>query len=108
MSKIEENGMLMVNENGELSGMLSGADVFKLRDTHGLPLSVIIEKLYEMGSMVDWLGFILAAAGAGWKGEKTKREIYSALSEAGICKEFKEKVKERFSLLESKGFKLWQ
>lgn len=98
---------VMINEKGELSGMLSGADIFKLRDTHGLPLSVIIERLYEMGSMVDWLGFIIAAAKAGWKGEKTKSEIYSSLEEALIDKKFKEKVKERFSLLEQKGAKLW-
>jgi len=40
---------LMINDKGEINGMLSGADVFRLRDTHGLPLSIIIENFMKWG-----------------------------------------------------------
>ena len=57
------------------NGQATIAGVFKLFDTFGIPLDLIIEALNEHSYLVDWYQFVLDARKAGWK---TKR-IHSAI-----------------------------
>ena len=47
--------------------ILDGNYVFKLVDTHGLPLDIIVLELRDRGEGFDVVEFIKAAYKAGWK-----------------------------------------
>lgn len=61
---------------------------FKIYDTHGLPLDIIIDNLEGMGRRADLHDFTKAAKKAGWKVDKTITTITSALSDCGFKLEF--------------------
>jgi alanyl-tRNA synthetase len=54
---------------------IPGEEIFKLVDTHGLPLDIINLELRDKGSFFDVWGFIRAALNAGW----TKNRTYNTL-----------------------------
>lgn len=39
---------------------------FKLADTHGLGLDIIVQTYHERGWMPDWLGYYREAVACGW------------------------------------------
>jgi alanyl-tRNA synthetase len=69
--------------------LLSGADVFKLYDTYGLPRDFIEDVTRDAGLQVDWAGFDKAMeeqrarAKASWKGahKEVARPVYAKLGE---------------------------
>lgn len=54
-------------------------DAFKFIDTHGLPLSYIVEVCNRNGIRIDWCAFVQDALKAKWKPEK----IQVVIEEAG-------------------------
>lgn len=61
--------------------LMSGADAFRLCDTHGLPFDMLQELLRERGQGFDWYGFCEAAAKAGWSADRC-RELLEAEGKA--------------------------
>ena len=57
-------------------------DLFKLYDTHGLPLSISLMCSKEYGVEPDIAGFIRSAWFKGWSYKKTMRTVREALREA--------------------------
>ena len=61
-------------------GIQSVSGVFKMVDTYGLPLDIIIDQLKDRGMMPDWIDFYDQAIKVGWK----PKGVLSKLSEAII------------------------
>ncbi len=55
--------------------IVSGRWVFKLMDTHGLPLDIILDRLREEGKIMNTTQFIEAALKAGWKHKTIKAKL---------------------------------
>ena len=62
------------------ASVVSGALVFKLQATHGLPLEMTIDMIYGMGAAISWLDFVSTALASGW----TQKRIMNRLNEALI------------------------
>lgn len=60
-----------------------GAEVFDLKDTHGLPLSVTFAECEKAGAMIDWVGLIEAARQHGWWDFQTYDAITEAFTDSG-------------------------
>lgn len=56
----------------------SGHDIFKLMDTHGLPLDVINMMLREQGDIFNAAEFIEAAKKSGWPDKRILNTMISA------------------------------
>jgi hypothetical protein len=61
-------------------------DLFKFRDTHGLPLSVQMGHLIRAGILFSVPHFVVQARAAGWKPEKIQAELREAWLEVGVPK----------------------
>jgi len=60
--------------------LISG--VFKIVDTHGIPLSVAIQELKDKGFMVNWINFYNEAIEHGWTEKRTYSTMVSAVEES--------------------------
>lgn len=76
--------------------MFPGRELFKLKDTHGLPLDAAITRIAAQGLAVDWPGFIEAAREHGWWDFQTEEALFPALDDAEVFAEYREAVKLRF------------
>ena len=65
-------------------------DAFFLSDTHGLPLSLLLEQAKEFGMDVSLPQFFVDAIRAGWKTEKAIATIREALVDTGCSPEYVE------------------
>lgn len=79
--------------------MNSGELLFKISDTHGLPVEIAVEKLLEKNIQIDWFRFCLTAANAGWSNKKIKEKIKSAMQDLIGYDEYKNGLLERIDLL---------
>ena len=71
--------------------MLSGYDIFKLVDTFGLPLEIIVLELRDRKMAFNVAEFIQSAKKAGWK----KERVYNMVLYSGTMvgnKEFEDKL----------------
>jgi len=67
-------------ENGDVYGweykpikrvtLFPGEQLFKLYDTHGLPIMMSLILIKEKGMLVDWSGYFAATKRAGWSDKK--------------------------------------
>lgn len=60
------------------------AGVFYFVDTLGLPLSVLVERLFQQRQYVDWKDFASKALSVGWKPGKVRAMIIEACVDSGI------------------------
>lgn len=79
--------------------MNSGELLFKISDTHGLPIEIAVEKLLEKNIQIDWFQYCLAAANAGWSNRKIKEKINSAMQDLIGHDEYKIGLLQRIRLL---------
>jgi alanyl-tRNA synthetase len=56
--------------------------VYKFYETHGLPLSVILQGFADKGWMVDWLDFYQAALSGGMKHDRILSKLEEAISDS--------------------------
>ncbi len=56
--------------------------VFKLYDTSGLPLEMVVDRLVQKGARVDWPDFIDSARRHGWKDKTIRSRAVEAITEA--------------------------
>ena len=82
--------------------VVSGAWVFKLVATHGLPLDVILDRVFPDGTAITWHEFCAAAINGGWSPKRILAYVDEALIDwpehrAGIMPRLKAlfEVKER-------------
>jgi len=57
--------------------------VFRLYDTIGLPLNIILDQIILNGWVVDWEVFYNDAMKAGWKKTTFRNRVSEALQDAG-------------------------
>ena len=62
--------------------LISGEFVFKLMDTHGVPLELLIDSIYDKGSSVKWEEWILTALEHKWLVYQIMKKIESSLRES--------------------------
>ena len=53
--------------------------LFKLVDTHGIPLDLVIEQFGKSNMVIDWIDFLESANKCGWKSSTTLNKIEAAL-----------------------------
>lgn len=77
--------------------LFRGDVLFHLKATHGFPLDFALDRLInERGIAVEWPGFIEAARDGGWWDFQTFEVIEHAMQDAGIEREYRAAVLERF------------
>lgn len=64
-----------------MQSQFSGEVLFKLSDTHGLPIEIATEEILKKGLLINWREYCLAAANAGWSNRKIKEKIKSAMQD---------------------------
>lgn len=75
-----------------------GDVLFELKATHGLPLDVAIEQIFNRGIVIDWVGFIEAARKNNWWDFQTYDVILDALRDALCDNELIDGIKLRFQM----------
>lgn len=80
-----------MNNNGRIDGKVA----FELRATHGLPLDIIIDFVYEAGMVIDWVGFIEAGRMNKRYDYQTYDTIAHALVDSIVDKESQRAILDR-------------
>ena len=62
--------------------LISGEFVFKLMDTHGVPLEILIDSIYDKGASIKWEEWILAALAHKWLVYQIMKRIEGSLRES--------------------------
>lgn len=66
--------------------MFSGAKLFQLKDRHGLPLEIAIDKLYQSDVKIDWISFVNEARRVNYSDEKILKIVNEFVLESFINK----------------------
>lgn len=72
--------------------MYNGKDIFKLVDTHGLPLEIIVLELRDKKQHFNAVEFIQAAKKAGWKAQRVWWMMKTTLNDEKGLKILKENI----------------
>lgn len=76
-----------------------GKKVFQARDTHGLPLDVVIDELINKKKMaIDWVGYVEESIKSDWTWKKTISDLEYALLDARIDKYYADQILLRIKL----------
>ena len=71
--------------------VMNGELAFRLVDTYGLPLEVVILKVQERGLFIDWVTFAKVATASGWNNQRInacRRLANSHYTEKWVAKIF--------------------
>lgn len=55
------------------------ANTFKIFDSHGLPLDIMLELMKENNMIPDWIDFCKEAMASGWKDKTIRNRVHTAL-----------------------------
>lgn len=72
--------------------MFSGAKLFELKATRGLPIDFALDRIREKGLTVDWIGFFDAARRNGWWDFQTHQVIQHGIDDAGLPEQERESI----------------
>lgn len=78
--------------------LFPGSELFELRATHGLPLYLAIQGVYDKGLIIEWPSYVEKARENGWWDFKTYEDLQYALPEALVPKEDAEEILYRMRL----------
>lgn len=78
-----------------MNQIFPGERLFELKATHGLPLEVAVDRLFDSGVRIDWCGFIDCARSNGWYDFQTIRLIEQALDDCLIEKSIRAAISNR-------------
>ena len=96
-----KNAKSLIISGQTVDGKLTVAGVFKLFDTYGIPLDLIIETLNEHSYLVDWYQFVLDAKKAGWKTKRIRSAIEACLTDVSCySKDYNIHLKERLEVID--------
>lgn len=71
----------------------SGAKLFELKATHGLPLDVAVDRIVNSEKLsIDWCGFIDQARVQGWYDFQTLDVAEQALTDADVPRDYRDLV----------------
>jgi alanyl-tRNA synthetase len=59
--------------------VVPGEFVFKMVDTHGLPLPITLQVIHDRNMAVDWYNFMRMAIQCGWNARSLKTKVLDAL-----------------------------
>jgi alanyl-tRNA synthetase len=76
--------------------MIEGSNLFKLKDTYGLPLEMSIDIVMTKGLKIRWISFIEAARRNKWWDFQTYEVLEHALQDAGCERDYTHQVMQRF------------
>lgn len=62
-------------------GVVAIKGVFPLVDTHGIPLDLVLDSLKDKGMMPDWHDYVAKARKAGWRLDRTVRQLSVAVGD---------------------------
>lgn len=82
-----------------MQSQISGEVLFKLSDTHGLPIEIATEEILKRGLLINWYEYCLTAAKAGWSNKKIKEKIKSATQDLIGFDEYKHGLLNTLNLL---------
>lgn len=60
-------------------GVVSGALLFRLKDSHGLPPDMAADAVYGKGMTINWAEFVTEAQKHGWTAAKAIKDVDYAL-----------------------------
>lgn len=75
--------MCIVGKTIDGKDVISGELVFNMVATHGLPLSMVVEFLFERNIAIDWLSFFDKTIAELWNPHTTLTRIREALVDSG-------------------------
>lgn len=78
--------------------LMPGAEVFRMKDRHGIPLSMTVNLCILRNVTIEWPSFIEEARASGWYDFRTLAQIKSALIDADVGDEYASAVIQRFKL----------
>lgn len=78
MSK--KRGIFIAGKDEE--GNIAMGGVFKMADTHGMPLVLVVDYLLEQNCVVAWDEYYIDAEKAGWKTETVENRIFEAVGDS--------------------------
>jgi alanyl-tRNA synthetase len=64
-----------------MSNIISGSIVFKIVDTHGIPLATILHIINARGQKIDWYNFYKTAIDRNWNKRTVRSRIIESLIE---------------------------
>jgi hypothetical protein len=71
---------------------IAGAFLFLLKDTHGLPIDMALDRIIERGHSVEWPSFIEAARENGWPDFRTFGALEHGIQDAFISANTKDAI----------------
>lgn len=66
----------------DMKVLIDGTKVFKAIDTHGIPLDILLDRIYENNAALNWVEFIDAALEHGWLVYQIHEKIDYALRDS--------------------------
>ena len=81
------------------TAVISGAVIFRLVDTHGIPLGVLDYALQRMGLGYDMAGFVRAALGAGWGLKTIRGRLHELVVDSGLTPSDRDFALEKIDVL---------
>ena len=66
--------------------------VFDVVDTHGVPLSIVLDHFETSGMIMDWIHFYESARSRHWKTKTIFQRIVEALHDTNKNKQYVDKV----------------
>jgi len=76
--------------------VIAGSFLFKLKDTHGLPLDMALDRVIELGHEIYWPSFFAQARKQGWWDYQIDDAIRYGLQDAFIPQAEKDRVRGLF------------
>ena len=79
--------------------LVSGARVFQLKATHGLPLDFTLDRIINQGGhAVAWVGFVEEARKNGWWDFQTFQVIEEGMEDAQLPRDMQQAIKDRLKV----------
>lgn len=78
--------------------VVSGDDVFTLKDTHGFPFTMSFVECEKRGWVIDWQGLVNSARSHGWPDFQTWDQIQEAFIDSGSWRNERPEIEKRIKL----------
>ena len=94
--EVKSTDLVEITEDGK--PIVSGEFLFELKATHGFPLEMALDRIMEVGAVVNWPEFIECARRNGWWDFQTYDCINHAMQDAEWPRDTQQEIQRRFQL----------